>query len=220
LNHLAPPGKGVAIAEYQDPKTATELILHGLIANGLLGVSVDVRNLAAIQNEVAFPFQTSQYTPGMKYAQQTYVRDGWGREFSFKRLDAGKYEIASAGPDGIMGTNDDILLVTPSREEDRDWERRIGGVFFRIADGHEVIFIHRVNDPLFLFANAKDAQKQTGTELFDLIKLDEWSGMLRPDSHDPSKSEPPFIAMLRDKQKPDQAKDASDELLLVQFERP
>jgi membrane protease YdiL (CAAX protease family) len=36
LNHLAPPWKEVAIAEYQNPEAATEVILHGLIANGLL----------------------------------------------------------------------------------------------------------------------------------------------------------------------------------------
>jgi hypothetical protein len=208
LNHLAPPWKNVAIAEYQDPEAVTDMILRGLIENGLLGTSIAVHNLSAIQNEVAFPFQATQYTPGMKYAQRTYGRDGWGREFSLNQLDAGKYSITSAGPDGVMGTKDDIILITPSEES--GWEQRIGGVFFRIADGHEVIFLHRVDDPLFLFANAKDARKQTGTDLFDQLGMDELQ---------PAYREPPFIAMARDKRKLAQAKDASDELLFVQFER-
>jgi hypothetical protein len=218
LNHLEPPWKNAAIAEYQDPQAATEVILRGLIANGLLGISIDVHNLASIQNEVAFPFQATQFTPGMKYAQHTYGRDGWGREFLLKQLDSGRYEIASAGPDGIMGTKDDILLVTLSQKE--SWEYRIGGVFARIAKGQNAIFIHRVDDSNFVFAHAKDAQTQTGTGIFDLLGLDElgidesWL-----DFQNPSASDPPFIAMLLDKLKPEQAKSTSNDLFFVQFER-
>jgi general secretion pathway protein G len=38
-------------------------------------------------------------------------RDGWGREFSYQcpgKLNPSSYDLVSAGPDGVMGTEDDI----------------------------------------------------------------------------------------------------------------
>ena len=36
-------------------------------------------------------------------------RDGWGHEFRLGIVDGGRFEIRSAGPDGIMDTSDDVL---------------------------------------------------------------------------------------------------------------
>ena len=36
-------------------------------------------------------------------------RDGWGHEFRLGIVDGGRFEIRSAGPDGMMDTSDDVL---------------------------------------------------------------------------------------------------------------
>lgn len=45
------------------------------------------------------------------------VNDGWGRPFVYKTLDTG-FEIASLGPDGILGTPDD-QVVNPVQDRIR-----------------------------------------------------------------------------------------------------
>jgi general secretion pathway protein G len=39
--------------------------------------------------------------------------DGWGNRFEYRLLAPCRYELRSAGPDGIFRTTDDLVLVTP-----------------------------------------------------------------------------------------------------------
>jgi hypothetical protein len=212
LNSLPPPWKDVPIEEYRDPQAATEAILHTLVANALLGVSVEVQNLAAVQEEVAFPVAAAEYTAGMNYAQKTYGRDGWGREFSFDPLGNLQYRITSAGPDGIPGTKDDVFLVTPKNET--GWGNLVGGVYCRIVEGRDVVLIHRVNRENFLPAHFDDARTLTGTDLFDLLGFDE---MLRrtfvPEDH-----EPPIVTELKSRRQLASAQETAGGLLFARFE--
>ena len=172
LNSLGPPWKGLPIQAYEDPEAATQAILHGLIAHALPGCPVEASGLAAIQHEVAFPVAAGQLTPGMSYAVRAYGRDGWGRDFSFKPLDKGRYQITSAGADGVQGTQDDVTVVTPARHSD-DWEQHVNGVYVRRVKGELVSFIHRIDHRNFRRQNAGEADKLTGTDLFDMLSLSE-----------------------------------------------
>jgi hypothetical protein len=212
VNDLPRPWEGVPIQEYRDPQAATEAIQRALIATGLLGAWTDVRNLAAIQDDVAFPVTAAEYTPGMKYSQKTYGRDGWGREFSFEKLADCRNRITSAGPDGKFGTSDDVVLVTPAK--DSDWERNVGGMYVRTVAGREIVLIHQIGDTTFLRAHAEAAKKLTGTDQFDMFHLDELARGYR----DPARGEPPIVAALKNRHKFDSAQETSDELLFVQFE--
>ena len=174
LNNLPAPWKGVPVRQYEDPETATQAILHGLVAHAMPGCPVKARSLAAIQGEVAFPVPADQYTPGMEYAVKTYGRDGWGREFSFEALRDGQYHIASAGADGTHGTEDDVVFVTHVRRG-ADWEQLVNGVYVRRVEGEYAYFIHRVEHGHFRWANGAAALNATGTNLFDLLYFDEWS---------------------------------------------
>lgn len=212
LNRLPPPWNGVPIQEYQDPQAATDAILHALIANALVGVRWDVENLAAIQNEVAFPVIAAEYTNGMKYAQKTYGRDGWGRKFSFQQLEKHQYRVASAGPDGQFDTKDDMVLVVSAPTS--SWEQSLGGVYYRVAEGHEVVLIHEVGHALFRSAHGDDARKLTDTDLFDVFRLDELSRRWRGSE----KSESSILAALKSQHKPEAVERKDDELLFVQLE--
>ena len=214
LNNLSPPWKNVAMEEYRDPQAATEAIIHALVANGLLGVSIDVRNLAAIQKEVAYPVVEAEYTPGMKYSQKTYGRDGWGKEFSFERLDDRKYRIISAGPDGLFGTKDDIHFVTPSGIS-TNWELRVGGMYLRIAEGREFLLIHRIKDSYFKLANPEAARILTGTDLFDLLRVDE----LKQFHGDQLEGESLILEAFKNHRESTQTKEQVSELLFVRFEQ-
>lgn len=165
-----PPWEDVEVREYRDPRAATEVILSGLIVNALAGCSNEVLVLSQIRNEVSFPVPFEQYTPGMAYAQQTYGLDGWGRAFTFEPLPKGKYRIASAGPDGLRGNDDDIVLTT--RSKDYDWERLIGGIYVREVDNRYAFFVHRVRHSLFRFANRSGAIAVTKTDRFDMVSLE------------------------------------------------
>ena len=212
LNSLPPPWEGVPIKEYKDPQAATEAILHALVANALLGVSVEVENLAAIQEEVAFPVEAAEYTAGMTYAQKTYGRDGWGREFLFEPLGNLRYRITSAGPDGVSGTKDDIVLVTPKNE--MGWGNLVGGVYCRIVDGHDVILLHRVNRENFRPAHFDDARTLTGTDLFDLLRLNEISRQGDfSEGH-----EPPIVAELKSRRKLVPTQGKVGDLVFARFE--
>jgi hypothetical protein len=217
LNNRPPPWKDVPIRDYKDPQAATEAILHTLIASALQEVpSVDVRSLSAIQSGVAFPVAVSEYTPGMLYAQHAYNRDGWGREFLFEPLGHGQYQITSAGPDGIPGTADDIVLVTPNPIINGS-ENNIGGVYFRTVNGGEVVLIHRIQNDPYGSAHLADARKLTETDLFDLFPLDE---LLRLDSLERRAPgvDSPIVTVLKRRHKLATTKEIADELLYVKFE--
>jgi hypothetical protein len=212
LNSLPPPWEDVPIKEYKDPQAATEAILHALVANALLGVSVEVESLAAIQEEVAFPVAATEYTPGMTYAQKTYGRDGWGREFSFEPLGDLRYRITSSGPDGLSGTKDDIVLVTPKNE--MGWGRLVGGVYCCTVEGHDVVLLHRVNRENFRPAHFDDARSLTGTDLFDLLRFDE----VFVRDYLPEGREPSIVRELRSWRKPTSVQAKADDLLFARLE--
>lgn len=193
LNSLPPPWTDVAVRDYEDPEAATHAILHGLVANSLPGSSVNVRQLATIQQEVAFPVPAEQYTLGMSYAQKTYGRDGWGREFKFEPLTEGRFRIASAGADGSHGTPDDIVLVTPKKDAD-NWEQLVNGVYVRRTPGDTyTCFIHRITHSKFLWMDSGAARDLTGTKLFDTFSLDDQSRG--------AEEEHPVLAQLREYRK-------------------
>ena len=171
LSNLPPPWQGVPVEEYKSPEAATHAILDGLVVNGLAGSPVGISTLAAIQEQVAFPIPAKEYTPGMVYAQKTYGRDGWGREFAFESLSGGKYRITSAGPDGVFGTKDDIVVVTGSREH--NWEDCVSGVYVRPMAEMQFCFVHRVRDPLFRAKHGDEAFGLTENNLFDSFSLDD-----------------------------------------------
>ncbi len=148
LNQLDAPWTDVAVRQYADPEEATKVLLHGLIVSGLNGCPFEVQQLAAIQDEIAFPMPPGEWSSGMAYAAQTYGRDGWGREFSFEPLERGSYRIASAGADGAFGTRDDIV-VTTAQQESNDWEQLVSNLYLRqVDDDKHVILLHRVAQPL------------------------------------------------------------------------
>ncbi|MHB1036518.1 MAG: hypothetical protein ACYC35_17780 [Pirellulales bacterium] len=168
------PWQRVPLKEYEDPEAATHAILQGLVVNALAGSPRGTTNLAAMQGEVAFPMAAEQYTPGMTYAQRTYGRDGWGRDFVVEAGDNDTCRIASAGPDGILGTRDDIVFV--ALQWRGDWECRLGGVFVRPpTEGTDkcLCLVHRVDDSLSRKAHGKEARQLTGNEVFDVFAIDE-----------------------------------------------
>jgi hypothetical protein len=216
LNQLPCPWKGVAVQEYQDPKAATEAILHTLIANGLMGVSVQVENLTAIQNEVAFPVPAAGYTPGMKYAQKTYGRDGWGHEFLCNLIERSddappKYRIISVGADGVAGTEDDIVLTIP--RIGGSWGECVSGLYCRVSDGNIIVLLHRIDDSLFQLANSEDARKLTGGDLFDSFRL---NTLLRHGGNAKG-DKPPIVKAIEDWQSSHSGDDEEKGLLFAQF---
>lgn len=209
LNSLPPPWTDVAVRDYENPEAATQAILHGLVANSLPGSPVNVRQLAAIQHEVAFPVPAEQYTLGMSYAQKTYGRDGWGREFKFEPLAEGRYRVASAGADGSHGTSDDIIFATPPKDTDY-WEPLVNGVYMRRMSGDTyACFIHRITHSKFLWMDSATARDLTGTELFDTFNLDDQSRS--------AEEEHPVLAQLREYQESHPLAEASDPLFFVHF---
>jgi general secretion pathway protein G len=48
----------------------------------------------------------TQHRPGLLQANN--LKDSWGVDFQFKMKNEFEYEIRSAGPDGQMGTEDDV----------------------------------------------------------------------------------------------------------------
>jgi hypothetical protein len=217
-NFLPRPWRGVPVRQYKDPQAATEVILHALVANAVAGSPPYIKNLAAVQCEVAFPVPEREYTPGMRYAQQTYGRDGWGREFSFVPYFY-RFRITSAGPDGVFGTPDDITLFTAACDHEWDeierhdyadsWEHRVGGVYCRRVNGHDVVLIHRVSDRCFVAAHPDYAQKLTGADLFDAFLPGELTYA--------SQDELPILAELEERRASVAGKESGDPLFFARF---
>ena len=168
LNGLPPPWADTPRLEYKDPEAATQAIMHGLVVNSLPGCPSNVERLGAIRNEVSFPLPAEQWTPGMAYAAKTFGIDGWGNEFVFKRLTAGRFRIASAGPDGRHGTEDDLVLVTP-KTDFYNWEQLVNGVYVLCIDEQYACFVHRVFHRNFRSLHPDTAKDVTGTDMFDLL---------------------------------------------------
>ncbi len=158
------PWEGAELREYENPELATRVILHGIIADGIVNVGRPITTLANIQNEVALPI--TDPTEGMEYALSTYGIDGWGQEF---RLGTdGGYIVTSAGEDGDFDTNDDIAItVTQASDDSFDYGRE---AFFvrRSGDQYSVIF-HRWTGELFEYNHHDLALELTGTGQFDVF---------------------------------------------------
>jgi hypothetical protein len=175
---LPAPWEDVELRAYADPEAATNAILHGIICSGIKGVDFPVRRLRHIQLEVGLP--TNDPTEGMAYALQTYGYDGWGRELDFRvdqRQASGwtyrDHYVTSAGADGELRTEDDIVLEVGVATEDADdgepGKRGCGTFLRRDADGSLVSLFHRVRGDYFLYNHEDEAEALTGGDLFDMF---------------------------------------------------
>jgi len=217
LNSLPPPWTGVPVKDYENSEAATKAILHALVANALPGSEVNVKDLAAIQHEVAFPVPRDEYTPGMSYAEKTYGRDGWGREFRFDPIANGRYRIASAGADGAHGTPDDIVLVTAKKDAD-NWEQLVNGVYVRRMPGAEdayVCLIHQVAHAKFRWENSLMARQLTESGSFDMFTSDELFNAYGRSSE--PKEQHPVLAQLKEYQEAQPLEERSNPLFFVQI---
>jgi hypothetical protein len=175
---LPAPWEGVELRAYADPEAATRAILHAIICSGIKGVDFPVRKLRHIQLEVGLP--TDDPTEGMAYALKTYGLDGWGRELDF-RVDVRQasgwtyrdHYVTSAGADGELRTEDDIVLdvgvSSEDAEEGRPGQRGCGAFLRRDADGSLVGLFHRVRGDFFLYNHEDEAEAVTGGDLFDMF---------------------------------------------------
>ncbi len=158
------PWEGVELRSYVDPVAATTVILHGLIADGLINTKQEVASLPNIQREVGWP--KAELSEGEAYALQTYGLDGWGRPFDFRVNGAG-YEVRSAGADGQLYTDDDLVLMT-HRCSNETWDHQRHAHFFRRNSAGEVVVLyHRWGGDYFKYANKSLAATLAGNGLFD-----------------------------------------------------
>ncbi len=166
-----PPWEGVAKKEYANPADATRVLLHGIVADGIINVGQPIESLANIQDEVGLP--TKNPTPGERYALQTYGLDGWGRELRLTSHAEGSYEVTSAGPDGQFDNADDLKLAV-SQCDDEDWDSKRHAFFLAQHAGGPAVVFHRWTGDHFEYGNLNAAKELTGNELFDLLPFDKF----------------------------------------------
>jgi len=161
-----PPWEGVTLQEYEHPELATQALLYGIIADGIVNVGQPIDILPNIQNEVGLP--KGKLTSGEAYALQTYGIDGWGRELRLTRPAENTWTVTSAGADGSFDTDDDLSLsVSQCNDEDWDSQRR---AFFITKNGAEhAVAFHRWTGELFEYRNGGLAEGITGSVLFDVF---------------------------------------------------
>jgi hypothetical protein len=178
-----------------------------------VGSPVEVKTLAAIQKEVAFPVPSQELTPGMAYALKTYGRDGWGKEFRFESLSSNRYVIACAGADGVHGSADDIDLLVPLRAtREDDWELLVNGVYVRQVDRQDMFFVHRVEHRHFRQAHRGEARTLTDTDLFDVFDREELIG-----SHVSPRGEHAIVTALKEWRESRSPAHGTEPLLFVQI---
>lgn len=105
------PWNNVDPEDYEDPDTATLVLMHSLLKEGLAVHHWDVgqvHNLASIEDQVAIP--TKNLDEGLDYALASYGRDGWGHDFVLEGGQDGAYTVTSSGPDGELETDDDVHM--------------------------------------------------------------------------------------------------------------
>jgi hypothetical protein len=77
-----------------------------LVAGGITDfVELRGRRPTALSEIVGLPVEREVLIP-----KAYWLEDGWGREFRFSDSDT-TFEIRSAGPDGMFGTEEDVVLV-------------------------------------------------------------------------------------------------------------
>ena len=144
-----------------------------------------METLANIQNEVGLP--TNAPTEGEAYALQTYGIDGWGNELRLAIIEnpdpygasQEAYEVTSAGADGVLDTEDDLsVVVAPTNDSDFDYGQRAWFVTER--EGVHYVFFHRWSGSLFEYNHEELAAALTGSALFDVFPLEDFSPSLRP----------------------------------------
>lgn len=165
------PWKNVKTHEYKDPVAATEVIVKCIVANAVASKRGVVSDMRAIYNKIGLPLSGKNQTPGMKYALITYGLDGWGREIKLSGNQKKGFEVRSAGPDGVFNNSDDITAFVDKWDD--GWESRISGIYVRYVNGEIIGFINSLSHPLFVKRNSKKAFSVTGSDLYDLIHLNE-----------------------------------------------
>lgn len=161
-----PAHTGVAgRAKYKDPYAATLVIMHGLLIDGVINSKAPISSLDQIQKEIAFP--TTRLTAGMQHALDNYAVDGWGNPFIISSANKDVYQITSHGPDGKLGTNDDIT-VRFNKADDGTWDSIRWGMFAQ-KDGDKLqVYFHRWPGELFEYLNQNLAMQKSGSTLFDV----------------------------------------------------
>ena len=164
------PWEGATIEEYAHPEDATTVLLHGIIADGIINVGQPISGLENIQNEVSLPLST--LTKGEQYALKTYGLDGWGREFRLVKS-RGEYVVTSAGSDGVFDNPDDMELKV-SQCNDSSWDNNRYAFFIQKNNNNIVVAFHRWSGEFFKYNNKEDAKTLTGSTLFDFLPLSEF----------------------------------------------
>jgi hypothetical protein len=160
------PWKNAEVQQYKNPAMATQGLLHGIIADGIINVGSPIAELANIQAEVGLP--TNSPTAGQAYALKTFGLDGWGQEFRLTKQADGKYEVRSGGADGTFDNADD-LSIEVNQTSNSDWDSDRYAFFVRKVGGKTNLFYHRWSGDHFEYHNEELAQTATGTKLFDLF---------------------------------------------------
>lgn len=184
--YLAAPREEVPPREYANPADATRVLLHGIIADGILNLGREVSGLAEIGEEIGLP--VTPLTEGEEYALAMYRYDGWGRPFRFERKEMeGEqalrdrqpdewgtgpwYEVASDGEDGVTGTADDISISVRQRLDDAPWEWNRSAYYIRRVNGKPVLLVHRARQENYRSGKRNLARELTGGGLFDAVRL-------------------------------------------------
>jgi hypothetical protein len=177
---LPAPWEGVELQAFADPQAATEAILYGIVADGLANIDFEADELKHIQLEVGLP--TTDPSPGLAHALETYGFDGWRNELRLQRddgstVDGGaevaRYTVTSAGEDGAFDTEDDIV-VRVEGSTDASWDQNRWATFLRPDDqGELVMLFHRWRGEHFEYLHQAAAADLTGSELFDVFQADD-----------------------------------------------
>jgi hypothetical protein len=169
-----PPWEGEVTKAFVHPEQATLAILHGIVRPAMMDIGRKVDNLANIQNEVALPM--TEPTPGSAYALKMYGLDGWGRRLNLAYRDEPfddttrrSYTVTSFGPDGEIGTTDDI--VTTFKETiSKTFGASPCPIFYILKDKDAAeLLYHRWNSDKFSFNDKERARALSGSLLFDII---------------------------------------------------
>jgi hypothetical protein len=177
----ADPWEDVERRSYLYPERATWVILQGLVEPAIENNNGEVSSLGQLKDRIGLP--TTRLTEGEAYAVRTYGLDGWGNRFRLKKFrgdhldgyrSAPSYRLTSAGKDGRFGTADDLTSWTQSlSDDDWDYSGRRKVLFMRRQGRDTYLFFHRWWGELFRFKNRRLAEKMTGSDLYDLWRVED-----------------------------------------------
>jgi len=166
-SRAADPNDGEARpAAYADPGLATQVILYGLVADGIAGAEFTPYTLSNIDDEIDLPRR--ELTDGETHAVDHCLQDGWGRPFEFAR-DGLRYTVTSVGADGQSGTGDDISLQVSRPEDASDYRPR---AFFAQRAGKATLVMYRAHmGDGFQRWLPLQGKALTGSDLFDSLPV-------------------------------------------------